>query len=740
MVPGRRSPRPLQGADDEQISVLVFQIQRFLLRHALATISVLLVEQGRGEVSLILKGSLDDQERLTELAGELGQRLGGKVRVSKTVDADLALYLGSAKLLGLMPPMANPSALPPLLPLGMLPSDQTLHANWQELGNVLIAAMPGGGAEVVLTSLLANLVTRRSPKHLQLCTIVDPRTVSLQLRELPHQRAVVDSSSEVACTGLLEDLRRELRRRMQAAGESEQIWPRPIDNPELVLVVGEIADLPNEDSTLEFIATEGPRHGIRVVASTVQAATLDEHVLGHFRTRLILQAFDDDEGVHVLGLPEAADLGSGELLLRIDRRQPKRLRGFRIPADRVDQLVRQMREAYGFAVAERGEQTADCAPDAAVGPVKIPAEMVPNADVEQGSQSNEMLRSNIAEPDDANEGENLASDDEPAAVAALNGHRQVHAEVEMLSETSSEPDARATVGRIDEAQPEESAWVQIQCFGDFVVRSGDREISPSGEEGASYKAWEVLAFLACQPGGAVSKEKLLTAMWPDVGGERVTNRLHAALVRLRALLARQVPSIPSDVVRLDRDGTCRLNTSLVATDVHEFVSLLRTVTGLATEGAIAALERVRSLYKGDLLSSRGAREYEWVVDRDESGVTLREHYREEYRRATKRLARLYREEERADRAVPLLKELLQAEPTLEDVVRDLYQCFRDLGDLSSLLREDRHLRQALRDAYGSLDGSDAEDVPPEPETEALFQEIRTEFNSRTAPGPRPDVG
>jgi len=41
------------------------------------------------------------------------------------------------------------------------------------------------------------------------------------------------------------------------------------------------------------------------------------------------------------------------------------------------------------------------------------------------------------------------------------------------------------------------------------------------------------------------------------------------------------------------------------------------------------------------VTGRGAQVYEWVDERDESGVSLREHYREEYYRVAQRLARLY---------------------------------------------------------------------------------------------------
>ena len=59
----------------------------------------------------------------------------------------------------------------------------------------------------------------------------------------------------------------------------------------------------------------------------------------------------------------------------------------------------------------------------------------------------------------------------------------------------------------------------------------------------------------------------------------------------------------------------------------------------------------------------------------------------------------------------------------------MYRCYEETGDLSSLILEDRHLRQALRDVYGSLGSNDKGDVPPEPETVRLFQEVRQELES-----------
>src|SRR5262249_31125035 len=51
-------------------------------------------------------------------------------------------------------------------------------------------------------------------------------------------------------------------------------------------------------------------------------------------------------------------------------------------------------------------------------------------------------------------------------------------------------------------------------------------------------------------------------------------------------------------------------------------------------------------------------------------------------------------------AVPLYRELLHAEPTLESVARQLFRCHALLGDGTALVREERHLREALIHDFG----------------------------------------
>ncbi|MCW5881519.1 MAG: bacterial transcriptional activator domain-containing protein, partial [Anaerolineae bacterium] len=196
--------------------------------------------------------------------------------------------------------------------------------------------------------------------------------------------------------------------------------------------------------------------------------------------------------------------------------------------------------------------------------------------------------------------------------------------------------------------------------------------------------------------------------------------------RARLLLAGKAGGEGAKAVRIDRQGLARLDRSLVVSDVHSFLTLIAQANKGDWVEAKAALEKAVALYRADLLSAPGVPTYPWVDQRGDNGLTLRETYHLEYMAAVKRLARLYREDGDAQLAVPLLRGLLQQEPLLEDVVRELYRCYEQLGDLGALLREDRRLRHALYTAYYDPHNPDDDPglYPPEAETVAAFEEVR----------------
>jgi len=673
----------------------------------------------------------------------------------------------------------------------VLPKGDTVYANWHELGHVLIAGLPGGGAEAVLTSVISALVSHCRPEELRLWTVASRRNVPTQLQHLPHQcSGLVDPGDHAQVNRVLDHVRTELVRRMRAAeeGPGKEVTTRRAE-PEVVLVIGEVGEVEDDGATLDLIGVHGPEHGVRLLAATTDAAALGEDVLAHFGTRLVLQTLDDGESIKLVGQPNAADLGSGDLLFRIDGRLPVRARGFRVSADHLGELVRLTRGAY----SDRPSATATTA----IGPDTAEAEVLPGGD--EGSVgpdgedvtargleggSSESVVENTGRPPSlvvdhgaSRTRDGFATSATVDAVVLLQGapdavpvgappedeqpsneHQSAILPAEAAAIESGEPSAstevedtadghsvrvgvlEATVaadGRPDNDEPAAGgALVHVTCFGEFVVSNGDHEIEPSIDDRVCFKSFELLAFLASHPDGAVSKDRLLAALWPDADAEKAANRMRVEMARLRSLLARQVPALPAEAVRCERDGTCRLDTGRITSDVHEFLALCRSAPKLSPQQVKSALQRARALYRGDLLTGRGARFYEWVDDPGETGVSLRASCREEYNRATLRLAHMFCREGQVALAVPLYKSLLKVEPTLEDVVRELYRCYRQLGDLSSLIREDRHLRQALREAY--YDPEDPEDDPdryqPEPETVELFDEIRKEVERKSASG------
>lgn len=737
--PDRVLAHRLYGGETEPVILVADHVARFLAGQGIH-VSVIWAERGRDAITLLLGARQTNRMRILELAGSVGTRLGGRGRAVVTADGDVALQVAGLKGGALIAPAGHlPRALP-LLPLGVLPGGETLSVNWQELGHVLVTGLAGEGTDVTLTSLLAALTAHCHPDELRLSIIADHRALPAQLQQLPHITDVIDPDDAERGRDGLEHLRAELLRRMRTAEGNEESWRPSRQEPELVLVAGELTEMRDEGTTLELIGNEGPRHGIRLLASTMRADGLDD-LLAHFATRLVLMTMDDAESIRLLGQPEAADLGSGEFFARLAGRTPVRVRGFRVAPEHLDALIRLMQQANGRMYPMASDRAE----------ADLESEKSLTSDDDPVMASDEAPGADMAL---------LRAEDDIAVEMPLNGHGA--ADMETIAELTAETaDVIDVAGELDEdtqSQTEadvadmdmpavsvaEAGEIQedtiagplihVRCFGGFTVESGGRAITPAGEAGASYKGWELLAFLSVQPTGTVPRDRLLAAVWPDVDEERARRRMRQAMSRLRSALGRQVANLTSEVVRADRDGICRLETSLIASDVHRFVSLLHQAASLDREAAKPVLAEARSLYRGDLLSGVEIRGYEWLDERDDSGVTPREHYREQYYRATRKLARLYSEEGRADLAVPLYKEILRAEPTLEDVVRELYRCYQQLGDLTSLIREDRHLRQALREVYAAMGDvhTDSQEYEPEPETVALFKEIRAELETRAA--------
>ncbi|MCL5107380.1 MAG: LysM peptidoglycan-binding domain-containing protein [Chloroflexi bacterium] len=701
---------------------------RYVL-HALADVDlpatvIISARCRRDAASLCLGLGPEDRERLLAVVADGSFRIGAKVSIEITADHDTVLKVTGLKAVRmLVMPSGRDNSEPSLIALGVTPAQETFYVHWGETEHVLLAGSPGGG-NVVLTSLLAALGARFRPDELRLWTVADRHKLPPELSELPHQcKKIIDPTDAAGLRMAMEEIQAELTRRLQQP-ESPRMdtAERGRGQSDLVLVLGELADLKDEMALLDQIGAYGKSCGVRVIALTERPETLDDATLAHFTTRVVLRTADEEQSIRLLGTPAAADLsGGGEMLVRLDGRLPVRMRGYRISVEQLDQLLREMHEAYPI------RPTALSGTARMSGPEVGGADCPPVTREEQADLHNEVPA--------GNPGATATAPFDIGAVAAKTLCATVGLDVvgksttEVLEETSQAtaeaPAAASQSDRTDAA----TTRVVVRCFGKLRVLSGDRELSPEGSSGAQYKPWEILAFLAAQPDGSTSKERLLNALWPEVDPQRAGQRLSVALVRLRQLLAEQVPGLSSDMVRCERNGTCSLNTDMIGSDAQRFLRLCRSAAQLSPAQAKATYEEARALYAGDLLVEPL---YEWVHEREDGGLSLQEHYREEYLRITTELARLYRNEGQTTMAVPLYKSILKIEPTLEDVVRELYRCYYELGDRSSLVKEDRRLRKALREAFGS-DGSagdDLDECEPERETNDLFERVLADLEAR----------
>jgi two-component SAPR family response regulator len=270
--------------------------------------------------------------------------------------------------------------------------------------------------------------------------------------------------------------------------------------------------------------------------------------------------------------------------------------------------------------------------------------------------------------------------------------------------------------------------IEVRCLGGFDVLDGPDDLTAAASPGEAAEragAWELLAFLASRAEGVAAREDVLAALWPAHDQRTAGQALRSAAERLNGLLqpafaALEVnPAVWID----DRDGTCRLDLSRVESDVHRFTRLCRAAPLMPPDQAIETWNRARALYRGDLLDGPGARAYAWVTAPAEDGqLSPREHLREQFYRATLRQARLLAKANAPLEALPLFHALLDVEPLLEDVVRDVFRCYAALGDLHGLVQEQDRLRLALLRAVGPEDDPD-----PEPATMALFAGLRQQL-------------
>jgi DNA-binding SARP family transcriptional activator/TolB-like protein len=233
--------------------------------------------------------------------------------------------------------------------------------------------------------------------------------------------------------------------------------------------------------------------------------------------------------------------------------------------------------------------------------------------------------------------------------------------------------------------------VSVELLGGAGVRSGAGLL---GGPAAQRRRVAVLALMAASPSGRITREKLMSYLWPEVDTGAARRRLGDALHALRRALGR-------DAI-LTSGAEVYLNPAVVRTDVGEFMAAF---TGEDRETAVA-------LYRGPFLDGffvPDAPEFEHWVEQQ------RDRLARDYARALEALAEQWQREGDWNGAAARWRSLAFHDPYSSRVTLRLMMALEASGDPAAALRQAEAHELLLRRELG---------VEPDPAVAALSARIR----------------
>lgn len=250
--------------------------------------------------------------------------------------------------------------------------------------------------------------------------------------------------------------------------------------------------------------------------------------------------------------------------------------------------------------------------------------------------------------------------------------------------------------------------IRVYLLGRFQVVREDRTLDAA--DWRRRKATALLQRLALER--RLLKDQAIEFLWPEASPASGANNLYSTLHALRQTLDGALGQGAAEATLSFEDGVLSLAPS-VWVDVQAFEQLSATPAGPPEQRA-ADLEQALALYQGDLLPDD--RYAEWTL-------LPREALRRQYRDVSLALATYHREARDYVQAITLLTPLLSYDPADEPIHRELMRLYALAGRRHEALRQYQTCVEALATDL---------DVPPEPETAALYAQI---LNGELTPSP-----
>jgi len=278
-----------------------------------------------------------------------------------------------------------------------------------------------------------------------------------------------------------------------------------------------------------------------------------------------------------------------------------------------------------------------------------------------------------------------------------------------IAESARRGSAAAVVSSDSAHPPDPSApFLDLRCFGQFAVFRDGQPVPP--ERFARRRALTMLKILLTNYGKPVSREVLVESLWGDEPPKDPSRQLKVVVHYLRRALEpdREAGEGGLWVVRTDA-GYAFDVTAPHRLDYQDFLSLAHWADRLRERGepeaALAACEAAVGMYTGDYLEDELYSD--WCA-------AERDYLRETLLSTLWRAAASHLDRGDAEGALSCHRRALLADPTREDVHRELMRVLWREGRRDDALRQYRLCDEALQRGLG---------VAPSAETRALHESL-----------------
>lgn len=202
-------------------------------------------------------------------------------------------------------------------------------------------------------------------------------------------------------------------------------------------------------------------------------------------------------------------------------------------------------------------------------------------------------------------------------------------------------------------QQESSRKIRIQCMKQFCVMirgEEEREI-----KWRTKKAQELFAYLFHLQGDGVSREELITLLWPESGTKSATALFHTTLYSIRQVFMQEGWG---ELIIYEKKKYS-LNMQMISSDLEELQIYFQKFREKKEDP-----ERVMQMYRGSYMENTG---YLWAY-----GTAKK--LEDDYLLVCKAGARERMNQNREELAIPFLQSMQELEPYDEEIVESLIVC------------------------------------------------------------------